>query len=105
MSTPDRDTGASDPDLLCVFRTGDEGLVAIVRSILDGENIPYVARNAELQDLFGAGRLGGSFNFAVGSVEFLVRPEDAERTRAVLDALKQGFLSGGAPDGPDAEKP
>lgn len=105
MSTPDRDTGAAGADLVCVFRTGDEGLVAIVRSILDGENIPYIARNAELQDLFGVGRLGGSFNFVIGSVEFLVRPEDAERTRAVLDALKQGFLSGGAAEGTDSEEP
>ncbi len=105
MSSDDRDTDAPRTDLVCVFRTGDEGLVAIVRSLLDGESIPYIARNAETQDLFGVGRLGGSFNFVVGSVDFLVRPEDAERSRGVLDALRQGFLSGGAADRTDSEEP
>lgn len=104
MSNPDRETDSADSDLVCVFRTGDEGLVAVIRSILDGENIPYIARNAELQDLFDVGRLGGSFNFVVGSVEFLVHAEDAQRSRGVLEALTQGFLSGGAAEGADSEE-
>lgn len=96
MKNDERDTGVPGADLVCVFRTGDEGLVAISKSILDGEGIQYIAQNAELQDLFGVGRIGGSFNFVIGSVDFLVAPGDAERARALLDALRKGFLSGGA---------
>ena len=96
MKSDERDTDEHGSDLVCVFRTGDEGLVAISKSILDGEGIQYIARNAELQDLFGVGRIGGSFNFVIGSVDFLVSPGDAERARALLDALRKGFLSGGA---------
>jgi hypothetical protein len=96
MKKDERDTGVPGSDLVCVFRTGDEGLVVIVKSILDGEGIQYIARNAELQDLFGVGRIGGSFNFVIGSVDFLVAPEDAARARTLLDALRKGFLSGGA---------
>ena len=94
-----------EPDLVCVFRTGDEGLVGIVKSILDGEEILYVARGAATQDLFGIGRIGGGYNYVVGPVEFMVRPQDAERARAVLDALREGFASGGAAEPEDAEEP
>ena len=96
MNSDERDTDEHGSDLVCVFRTGDEGLVAISKSILEGEGIKYIARNAELQDLFGAGLIGGSFNFVIGSVDFLVAPVDAERARTLLDALRKGFLSGGA---------
>jgi hypothetical protein len=95
MESDKRDAGVPGSDLVCVFRTGDEGLVAIGKSILDGEGIKYIARNAELQDLFGLGRIGGSFNFVIGSVDFLVSPGDVARARALLGALRQGFLSGG----------
>ena len=102
MNDGERGEKTPERDLVCIFRTGDEGLVAIVKSILDGEGILYIARGAEVQDLFGVGRIGGSFNFAVGPVDFLVRPEDAPRSRAVLDALREGFLTGGAAEPEDA---
>ena len=104
MKSDERDTDEHGSDLVCVFRTGDEGLVAIGKSILDGEGIQYIARNAELQDLFGVGRIGGSFNFVIGSVDFLVAPGDVERARALLDALRQGFLSGGAAQSEDSRE-
>jgi hypothetical protein len=105
MSSGEWDIDTPESDLVCIFRTGDEGLVTIVTAILDGEGIQYVARNADPQDLFGVERGGGSFNFAVGSVDFMVRPVDAARARAVLDALRQGFLSGGAAESKDSEEP
>lgn len=102
MNESERGTPEPEADFVCVFRTGDEGLAGIVKSILDGEDIFCMARGAEARDLFGAGRAGGSIDFAVGPVDFLVRPQDAERARAVLDALRQGFLSGGAAEPEDA---
>ncbi len=101
MNEDEREAKAPESDLVCVFRTGDEGLVAIVKSILDGEGIPYIARGADLQDLFGIGRIGGGFNIVVGSVDFMVGPDDAERARAVLEALREGFMNGGAAESED----
>ena len=73
-------------ELVPVFRTVDAGLVALAKSLLDGEGIEYMARGELLQDLFGGGRLTG-FNSAVGPVEFVVRRDDAPRTLALLRDL------------------
>jgi hypothetical protein len=94
MKHDDRDREEPADDQVCVFRTGDEEIANAAKAVLDGEEIRYVARNVELQELFGAGRGGGGINFAVGSVDFLVSREDAERARGVLNALREGFLRG-----------
>jgi hypothetical protein len=74
-------------ELVPVFRTGDAGLIALAKSLLEGEGIEYMARGDGLQDLFGGGRLGGGFNYVVGPVEFVVRSDDAPRVRALLRDL------------------
>jgi hypothetical protein len=74
-------------ELVSVFRTGDAGLVALAKSLLDAEGIEYMARGDGLQDLFGWGRLGGGFNYVVGPVEFVVRRDDAQRAGVLLRDL------------------
>lgn len=94
---PDATPGASpEPnlDLVPVFRTGDAGLIALAKSLLDGEGIQYMARGDGLQDLIGGGRLGGGFNYVVGPVEFVVRSDDAPRVRALLEDLANAGESG-----------
>jgi hypothetical protein len=56
------------------------------RSLLEREGIEYVVYGENLQDLFGAGRLGG-YNPVAGPTEFRVRTCDAELARALLDGL------------------
>src|SRR5262249_3855571 len=60
-------TGAlmSDIEMVCVLRTASEGLAALVKSLLDGENIRYVVKGEALQDLLGWGRIVGAFNYVV----------------------------------------
>lgn len=72
--------------LVPILRTGDPGLIPLAKSLLEGEGIEYLVRGENLQDLFGAGRLGG-YNYVTGPAEFLVRTEDAERARMLLDGL------------------
>ena len=87
-------------DLVPVFRTGDAGLIALAKSLLNGEGIDYLARGDGLQDLFGCGRLGVGFSYVVGPVEFVVRSDDAPRVRALLADLANAGESG-PPDGPE----
>ena len=73
-------------ELVPVLATGDAGVIAVAKSLLEAEEIDYFVRGDGLQDLFGLGRMT-SFNFAMGPAEFLVRSDDADRARELLDGL------------------
>lgn len=75
-----------DVELVPVLATGDPGVIAFVKSLLEGEEIDYFVRGDGLQDMFGPARMTG-FNVAMGPAEFLVRSTDADRARNLLDAL------------------
>ena len=75
-----------DAELVPVLATGDAGLIAVARSLLEAEKIDYFVRGDGLQDLFGYGRLT-TYSFVVGPAEFLVRSEDADRARELLSDL------------------
>jgi len=75
-----------DVELVPVLATGDAGLIAVARSLLEAEEIDYFVSGDGLQDLFGLGRMTG-FNFAMGPAEFLVRSGDADRARELLNSL------------------
>ena len=79
-----------DPNirLTPVFRTGDAGLIALAKSLLESEAIEYLVRSENVQDLFGWGRVGSNFNVVSGPAEFVVREEDAERARTLLEDLE-----------------
>lgn len=76
-----------DAELVRIFTTGDQGLIAIAKSLLEAEEIDFFVRGDGLQNLFGYGVVSGGFNFIVGPAEFWVREEDAERAVEVLQGL------------------
>ncbi|MFC2093530.1 hypothetical protein ACFLSV_06485 [Bacteroidota bacterium] len=75
--------------LVTVFKTGHEGIVALVKSILDEAKIQYLAKGEGVQDLFGVGVLGTGFNPITGPVEFRVMPEDVEYAKELLKDVKE----------------
>jgi len=75
-----------DVELVRVLATGDAGLIAVARSILDEEAIDYFVRGDGLQDVFGMGRITG-FSSAMGPAECWVREDDAARARELLEGL------------------
>ncbi len=75
----------SEPyEMVTVLETGDQSLVVVAKSILDGAGIPCIARNERLQNLFGWGAIGAGFNAAMGPIRIQVRKEDAETARELL---------------------
>ncbi len=71
-------------NLVTVFETGNEAIVAVVKSILDEAKIRYLAQGEGVQDLFGVGVIGTGFNPITGPVVFQVMPEDANYARELL---------------------
>ena len=86
MATPDPDV-----QLVPVFQTSAAGLIALAKSLLEGEGIDYVVRGEGVQDLFGWGRFATGFNPITGAPVFLVREADAERARVLLQDLQESF--------------
>src|SRR5258708_37906656 len=80
-----------DAELVSIMATGDAGLIAVAKSLLEGEEIDYFVRGEGLQDLFGLGRATG-FSFAMGPAEFWVREDDAARARELLKGLTASDL-------------
>jgi len=77
-----------DLELVTVFATGDQGLVALVKSLLQSADIEFMVRGEGIQNLFGIGGLSASgFNPITGPAEFLVSAEDADDARTLLEDL------------------
>lgn len=95
---PAEESGEPEARLVKVYTTGEAAMLPVVHSLLDGAGIEYFAKNEEVQDLFGWGRLGTNYSYISGPVEFLVREEDEAAARGVLEELANA-----APE--DAEAP
>ncbi|MBK9331219.1 MAG: DUF2007 domain-containing protein [Ignavibacteria bacterium] len=74
--------------LVTVYETGNEAVVAVIKSVLDEAEIRYLAKGEGVQDLFGVGILGTGFNPITGPVQFRVMPEDEEYARALLKDIE-----------------
>jgi hypothetical protein len=75
-----------DPDikLVTVLSTGDVGLMAIAKSMLDSANIDYSVRGEALRNVMG---WSGSLNSALGEAELQVREDDAPNASRLLTQL------------------
>jgi len=73
-----------------VFRTGDPGMVALAKSLLQDADIPFMTRGEGIQDLTGLGRLITGYNVAFGPVELHVRRDEAAVAKLLLDDLVNG---------------
>lgn len=84
VDRPPVEPSLSSGELITVLETHEQGLVMVAKSLLDGAGIPYFAKNDQLQDFFGWGRIGAGYNVVVGAVRIQVPREYEEEARAVL---------------------
>lgn len=70
-----------------VFVTADGTEVAVVRSLLESSDIPFIVNGAAGQDYLGLG-LAGVGVAGRGGVAFRVRSEDVEIVRGLLEGLE-----------------
>jgi len=74
-------------ELFPVYSPPDASLLAIAKSLLDGEGIKYWVQNELLQDLFGFGQMIG-FNQIFGSPKIFVSHDDIEFCTELLKNLQ-----------------
>ena len=75
----------SDPqDLVTVLETADVNLLAVIKSILDGAEIPYLVQGEEALSMLPVGQLGGPFARRGLGAAVMVPEEHAETARALL---------------------
>ena len=73
-----------DVEMETVFVTADGTEAAVVRSLLESSDIPFVVAGAADQNYLGLG-LAGVGVIGRGGVAFRVRTEDVETVRGLLD--------------------
>jgi len=75
--------------LITVFSTGNHGLIALAKSILDDAKIGYYAKNENSEDLIGIGVVGTGYNPVIGPIELQVLEENAEEAKKLLKDLSE----------------
>ena len=74
-------------NLVIVFKSGNEALIALAKSILDEAGIQYLVKNEGVQDLLGIGVFGTGFNPVTGPVQIQVLPGDSDYAGALLNDI------------------
>ena len=69
-------------EFVCVFETINVAIVAVAKSLLEGERIEYFTKNEGLQGSIGYGAV-------TGTIEFWVHVDDAPAARGLLEDLPQ----------------
>lgn len=83
-----RDKAAKE-NLVTVFKSGNEALISLVKSILDEANIKYLVKGENVKDLFGFGVIGTGYNPLTGPVEIQVLEENVAYASELLKNISE----------------
>lgn len=78
-----------DEKVVTVLATGNHGVIAIAKSILDDAGIEYYAKNEQTEDLIGLGVFGTGYNAVIGPIEIQVLEENEEEAKNLLKDIKE----------------
>ena len=70
-------------EMTTIYETSDLAELSLIKAMFEGEHIHYNARGENLQNLFGAGLLGG-FNQITGAIKIDVAKIDVEKATRIL---------------------
>lgn len=80
-----KDKKEEDIKLVTLVSSGDVLYIGLIKSILTDAKIPFMAKNEQLQNLFGFGNLGGHANPLSGPIEIVVKEEDYETAKKLIE--------------------
>ena len=76
-------------DLVTVFDTSDPALLPVIKSLLQGAEIPYLVQGEEAMSMLPIGEIVGPFTKRGLAARFMVRKEDAEAAVELLAELRE----------------
>lgn len=82
-----------------IYEHGDPVRAEIVKAFLDDAGIDCYIKNADIQNLFGLGSIGG-INPLLGTVKIYIRHEDREKAETLLEEARLEADLAGPPAGP-----
>jgi hypothetical protein len=78
-----------DPaELVAVFDTSDPALLPVVKSLLQGADIPFLVQGEEAMAMLPVGEISGPFSRGGLAARIMVRGEDAEAATELLADLE-----------------
>ncbi len=72
-------------DMVTVYIPKDEADRLVICALLDSFSVKYYSKNLGVQNLIGAGMLGGGFNLATGQVEIQVLRSELEEVKSIIE--------------------
>lgn len=74
-------------ELITIMIPDNPAVIPIVKSLLEGADIPYFAKNERIQNLFTIGEIGTGYNLLTGPIEIQVPKKYAEEATQLLAEL------------------
>jgi len=70
--------------LVPLYKPANEAEFVVISSLLDDGEIPFLAKNKNLQNLFGMGSMGTGFSVVTGEITIFVHEDDFEEGQELL---------------------
>ena len=79
---------SNDSKLVTIYKPQDRAEYYVISGLLDSAGIEYFSLNEGVQNLFGAGELGG-FNIATGAIESQVTENNVDEVNELINSEPQ----------------
>ena len=79
---------SNDSKLVTIYKPKDRAEYYVISGLLDSAGIEYFSLNEGVQNLFGAGELGG-FNIVTGGIEIQVTENNVDKVNELINAEPQ----------------